>query len=69
MGGLSAFLKAFEFRLCKIEGVADRLASLRAYRDHFANRASRHHLRADIRRGGGLLKAVYSHLVPSGSCI
>jgi hypothetical protein len=50
MGGLSASLKAFEFRLCKIEGIADRPALLRAYRDHFANRALRHHLRAHIRR-------------------
>jgi hypothetical protein len=52
MGGLSASLKAFEFRLREIKGVADRLALLRAYRDHFANRASRHHLRAHSAQAG-----------------
>jgi hypothetical protein len=42
--------EAFEFRLGEIDGLLDRFALLRAYGDHFADRALCGHLRADAGR-------------------
>jgi hypothetical protein len=42
--------EAFEFRLGEIDGLLDRFALLRAYGDHFEDRALCGHLRADAGR-------------------